>query len=95
MGVWQGVAMDSRTFHPALPCPTLLCPVAFYGRFTGGGEGGSLRPASTPLGTPRHTPMTVRRSPSAVRRPPFALHFAPETNFISFSLSVNFELESD
>jgi hypothetical protein len=25
MGVWEGVAMDFLKFHPAPPCPTLLC----------------------------------------------------------------------
>jgi uncharacterized membrane protein YsdA (DUF1294 family) len=28
MGVWQGMAMDSRKLLPGPPCPTLLSPVA-------------------------------------------------------------------
>jgi len=46
MGVWQGVAMDSLTFHPGPPCPTFLRPTGGpplkrpHGRFRGGSSAG-------------------------------------------------------
>jgi hypothetical protein len=46
MGVWQGVAMDSLKFHPGTPCPIFVCPA-----------GGWPAATSSPLETPRRTPM--------------------------------------
>jgi hypothetical protein len=62
MGVWQGVAMDSLKFHSGLPCHILVRPaggpplkrlfrVWAYRRV------GGLRLSSSPLTTPRRTPM--------------------------------------
>jgi hypothetical protein len=48
MGVWQGVAMDSRQFYQGPPCLTLLCPVGGpslkrpYSRFRGGLPAGQV-----------------------------------------------------
>jgi hypothetical protein len=45
-GVWEGVVMDSRKFHPGLPCPTNLRPAGGpplkrpYGPFRGGSSPG-------------------------------------------------------
>jgi hypothetical protein len=62
MGVWQGVAMHSLEYRWSLPCPTLLSPAVgpllkwpFQG-WTAQRMGG-LWPLSTPLDTPRCTPL--------------------------------------
>jgi hypothetical protein len=68
MAVWQGVAIDSLKFHQSPPCPTLLSLAGGppmkqpYSHFRGGPPTGVVhpqggQPSSTPLDTPRHTPM--------------------------------------
>jgi hypothetical protein len=59
MGVWHGVAMDSLKFHPSLPCPTLLRPAGGPPLKWQARRAGGLQPSSTPLGTPRRTPMNI------------------------------------
>jgi hypothetical protein len=66
MSLWQGVAMDSLRFHPGLLCPTFLHPAGGpllrprLQLFQGwpANRVGSMRPTSTPLDTPRRTPMS-------------------------------------
>jgi hypothetical protein len=57
MGVWQGVAMDSLKFHPGLPCPTFLRPAGRRPLKRPAHRACGLRPSSTPLDTPRRTPL--------------------------------------
>jgi hypothetical protein len=65
MRSWNStMTMDSQKSHLGPPCPILLGPAGGpppkrpNGRFWGGRAGG-LHPSSTPLDTPRCTPMTL------------------------------------
>jgi hypothetical protein len=60
MGIWQGVAMDSRAHH-ALPFYGRETPETALQPFQGwpAGSMGSLRPSPTLLDTPRRTPLDL------------------------------------
>jgi hypothetical protein len=57
MGIWQRVAMDSLKFHLGRESPTLLRSAGGPPQGWPAHRAGSVRPSSTPLDTPRRTPM--------------------------------------